>query len=292
MASESQLDRFLKFLQSTEKSPHTIHSYESDLKQFAKWFESVNKDDMRLTRITPTDLRQFKRYMIEDAGLKPQTINRRLQAIKTFLEWGWSSGKIKHRFPMPKKVKQMTPTPKWLDRNQQNHMFRHIERYGKTRDKAIIRLLINTGLRVGELAALRWCDVFVSERKGYLRVVSGKGEKYREVPLNKDAREALMSLDYYNHAGSEVLIFEGQRGNLSSRGIQLVLERLLQYSEVGKVSPHQLRHTFCKNLVDAGVSLEKIAALAGHESLDTTRLYCQPSFDDLSDAVEKIGELE
>ncbi len=55
--------------------------------------------------------------------------------------------------------------------------------------------------------------------------------------------------------------------------------------------PHAvLRHTFCKNLVDAGVSLEKIAALVGHESLDTTRRYCEPSHHDLEKAVNLIGE--
>ena len=47
-----------------------------------------------------------------------------------------------------------------------------------------------------------------------------------------------------------------------------------------------------KNLVDAGVNLEKVAVLAGHERLDTTKLYCHPSFTDLSDAVERIGEFD
>jgi integrase/recombinase XerC len=53
---------------------------------------------------------------------------------------------------------------------------------------------------------------------------------------------------------------------------------------------HSLRHTFCKNLMDAGVSLKKVAALAGHETLETTRRYCQPSRHDLTLAVELIGE--
>jgi integrase/recombinase XerC len=55
-------------------------------------------------------------------------------------------------------------------------------------------------------------------------------------------------------------------------------------------SPHALRHTFCKNLIDAGVGLEQVAALAGHESLETTRRYCTASRLDLERAVERIGE--
>lgn len=74
------------------------------------------------------------------------------------------------------------------------------------------------------------------------------------------------------------------------RGVQLLLSRLRFPEQLGSMSPHQLRHTFCKNLVDAGVSLEKITSLAGHERLDTTKLYCQSSFADLSEAVERIGE--
>jgi len=120
----------------------------------------------------------------------------------------------------------------------------------------------------------------------------GKGEKFREIPLNKDARSAFIKMHYKEHAGSDAFIFIGQRGNLRSRGIQLMLQRALSGSALQSISPHQLRHTFCKNLVDAGIGLEKVASLAGHERLDTTKIYCQPSFSDLSDAVETISEEE
>ena len=63
-------------------------------------------------------------------------------------------------------------------------------------------------------------------------------------------------------------------------------------SGLDKASPHILRHTFCKNLVDAGVGLEQVAALAGHESLETTRRYCEPSLKDLQKAVDLVGEEE
>jgi integrase/recombinase XerC len=132
----------------------------------------------------------------------------------------------------------------------------------------------------------------MSERRGKLLVSAGKGCKYRDIPLNQDARQAFGDLDYKIHAGTDAFVFVGQRGTLSPRGIQFMLKRLNLPGELGKTSPHQFRHTFCKNLVDAGVSLEKVASLAGHERLDTTKLYCQPSFADLSDAVERIGELD
>jgi len=107
----------------------------------------------------------------------------------------------------------------------------------------------------------------MSDRKGKLLVNAGKGCKYREVPLNKDARQAFLDLDQKTHAGSDAFVFLGERGVLSPRAIQLLLKRLNIPAELGEISPHQFRHTFCKNLVDAGISLEKVASLAGHERL-------------------------
>jgi integrase/recombinase XerC len=72
----------------------------------------------------------------------------------------------------------------------------------------------------------------------------------------------------------------------------LMLKRVLANTDLANISPHDLRHSFCKNLVNSGVSLEKVALLAGHESLDTTKIYCHPSNADLSEAVAKISEEE
>lgn len=292
MTKNIQIEDYMAYQKATDKSSATLLSYRSDLIQFTTWFELTNKVEMRLNNVTPTDARQYKQYMI-DSNFRPQTINRRLLSLKYFLKWGWESKRIKYRFPLPKSVKQSQQIPpKWLTRIQQNQLLRHIERYGNVRDSSIVKILLNTGLRVSELCQLKWVHVIISERKGKLLVNAGKGLKYREVPLNQDARQAFLLLDYQIHAGNDEFIFRGQRGPLSPRGIQLLLTRLKIPSELGNISPHCFRHTFCKNLVNAGVSLEKVAALAGYERLDTTKLYCHPSFADLTDAVERIGESE
>jgi integrase/recombinase XerC len=72
----------------------------------------------------------------------------------------------------------------------------------------------------------------------------------------------------------------------------MMIKRRVAYTDLDYLSPHMLRHTFCKNLVNAGVSLEKVAVLAGHETLETTKIYCHPSMDDLTESVERIGEHE
>jgi site-specific recombinase XerD len=118
----------------------------------------------------------------------------------------------------------------------------------------------------------------------------GKGSKRRTIPLNKDARSVLVELGYHKNKGSDQQVLIGQRGAMTPRGIESTLRKYVKQTDLEEVSPHQLRHTFCKNLIDAGVGLEKVATLAGHDNLETTRRYCTPSEQDLAAAVELIGE--
>jgi integrase/recombinase XerC len=79
------------------------------------------------------------------------------------------------------------------------------------------------------------------------------------------------------------------QSHLSSRGVQHLVKRYAERAKLDRVSPHTLRHSFCKNLIDAGVSLDKVALLAGHSSLDVTRRYTTPSLHDLQEAVEYLA---
>ena len=85
-------------------------------------------------------------------------------------------------------------------------------------------------------------------------------------------------------------LFSGQRGDpLSPRAVQRIIAKYAGLANLESVSPHTLRHSFGKNLVNAGVTLEKVAMLMGHESLDTTRIYIVPSANDLANAVERLA---
>jgi integrase/recombinase XerC len=288
------LERFVRFLEQSERSPITIRGYVADVRDFSRWLEKANGDALDPARITSTDLRQYKRLLVEERRLKPASTNRKLATLKSFLRWAAEAGLMPEGPPpkVPKPETHQRQGPRWLDRREQNALLRAVERDHNARDIAIVKLLLNTGLRVQELCALTWQDVRLSERKGTLTVRKGKGGKHREVPVNKDARSALLSMGYSKLAGKHLPVFVGQRGRLTSRGVQMVFSGYVVASGVDRVSPHVLRHSFCKNLVDAGVGLEQVAALAGHESLETTRRYCEPSHKDLERAVELIAEEE
>ena len=290
------LQQFQQFLEHSERSPLTIKNYLCDLNAFAEWFQETNGDALSPEKITPTDLREYKRWLLFSRGLKPASLNRKLATLKSFLKWASDLQLVGAFVPAkaPKLEREERPGPRWLDRREQNALLRAVEQRERPRDIAIIKLLLNTGLRVQELCDLTWQDVLITDRKGMLTVQRGKGGKRRQVPLNTDARNALLQIGYSRLAGKTEPIFCGQRGPLTPRGIQIMLDRYASSlrDPAQRLSPHVLRHTFCKNLVDAGVGLEKVAALAGHESLDTTRRYCEPSLKDLERVVELIGEGE
>lgn len=288
----SIVDRFARFLEESDLSPITVKNYRADLRAFEKWFYETGEPDFDPAKITPTDLRQFRHFLLEKRRLRPNTINRHLATLRSFLNWAASTGLMPDgRMPtMPRGVREVRPGPRWLDRRERMALLKAVERERNPRDIAIVKLLLHTGLRVGELCSLTWRDVRITPRKGLMIIRNGKGQKRREIPLNQDVRNALLGIGYQEHAGSSRPIFLGQRGGLTPRGVQSLLGKYGKAAGLEEVSPHTLRHTFCKDLIDAGAKLQEVAALAGHESLDTTRRYCEPSIKDLERTVSLIEE--
>jgi len=288
----TSIAHFICHLEAMDRSPHTIEAYHGDLSQFAEWFEHVNGDEVKPKLITPTDLREFKQWLIEKEQLRPATINRKLASLRAYLKWAVAEGELDDlpRFPQP--MEQVQSAPKALDKREMNALIRAAERYGSSRDRAIIVTLLNTGLRVKELSGLNLCDVEMSERKGKLTVREGKGQKYRQVPLNAEARRAIAAYLDERGADEEAAVFLSQRGNrLGTRGIQDVVGKYGRLAELENVTPHTLRHTFCTMLLRSGkVDLVTVAQIAGHADVSTTSIYTKPNDRDMQNAVDGLVE--
>jgi integrase/recombinase XerC len=180
----------------------------------------------------------------------------------------------------------------WLTKQEQYRLLREAERQisaantelrrrHAVRNRAFLVFLLNTGLRVSEACALQDADVQVGERSGWVVVRSGKGNKSRRVPLNAEARHALKT--WHDMRGED----GGRLWALSVRRAQSILSELGRRAGV-EIHPHTLRHTLAKNLVDAGVGLPAVAALLGHSSLNTTRLYITPGERDLEQVMKAL----
>lgn len=282
------IQEFGESLTHAGRSPATVKSYLLDMKAFVNWYCKTNTQDFHPANISFQHLQDYMQYLDTDLKLKPTSLNRKLASIKSFLAWAGTTGIISHKVLAPKSVRTEKLRPQWLTLEEQNEFLAFVESCANSRDIAIVRLLLNSGLRVQELCSLKWNDVKIEEEDGSLTVNHSNRNKCREVPLNKAARSALHLAGFASYAASDVYIFQGQRGPLTSRGVQFMLKRYTEAGNFKSISPQNLRHSFCKNLLNAGVSLKNIAKIAGHENLETTRRYCEPAVQNLKESVELI----
>jgi site-specific recombinase XerD len=296
------LSPFQTYLTESGRAERTTFGYLKDMELFAKWFEQTNGEELAPKNLTPTDIREYRQYLVSVKKSKPSTINRHLSAIRAFSNWAKDSGAISHSpADRIKSIAQQSQAPKWLDKKEQAALIREVEKRvlaARTepakrqaiRDQAILVILLNTGLRVSELVELELSDVTVLERKGEVRVRAGKGMKERVIPLNDTARKAIRAWLALRPNHSSNKIFISQRGPASTRAVQSIFDDIAKDARIDHLTPHMARHTFAKNLVNSGVSLEKVAMLLGHSSLNTTMIYTTPGKSDLDQAVRLLDD--
>ncbi|OAT83715.1 tyrosine-type recombinase/integrase [Desulfotomaculum copahuensis] len=279
------LEKFQSYLRGKEVSDRTVRDYLAVLGRFARWVEQ-SYGEFDPAAVTPLDIADYRRQFVEK-GRKPTTINHYLDILGVFFEWAQSEGLIQTNPATGiKKVSQQRQAPRWLDRRELGALTRAVQKYGSARDKALIALLLHTGLRISEAVVLRQEDIVTRERSGMVIVRQGKGGKYREVPLNVTVRRTLE--EYLESVNGEWVFPNRRGGHITTRAVEKILSRFGVFSGV-EITPHMLRHTFAKQLVDQGVSLDQVAVLAGHSNLNTTARYTRPSLHDLELAVDKLA---
>lgn len=291
---------FRKYLIQLGRSERTIAGYLIDLRTFACWFEQTNGYPLAPDNLTPTDVREYRQFLLNIRKAKASTINRHLAALRAYGLWAKTCGGVPYN-PVEgiKTIAQQKHAPKWLDRREQAAVLREAERRiqaAKTepakrqaiRDHCILVTLLNTGLRVSELIDLELSDITITDRKGELVVRAGKGTKQRVIPLNNTARKALNAWFDVRPEIALPKVFTTQRGAITCRTVQTLMADVGERARIQKMTPHMARHTFAKNLVNSGVTLEKVAMLLGHTSLDTTMVYTTPGLSDLEQAVRVL----
>jgi integrase/recombinase XerC len=289
-----EIELFLADLQRQEASPLTLRNYLSDLESFGGWFRSSLGQELSVKEITPTDIREYRSYLLNVKARKAATVNRHLAAIRKFCQWAHGTGRIRELPTEGVKGVAASPTaPRWLPKRDVDRLLREAERepslYKGKRNLALLLFLRHTGLRVSELASLRLRDVESSERKGQVLVRSGKGSKQRAVPLNVDARRALEAYLKVRPTTKDDHVFIGQRDvGLKPQAIENVVKKYAARAGLSDVTPHTLRHSMAKHLLEAGEDLVTVGRLLGHERIETTARYTTPSERDLERAVSRL----
>lgn len=326
------VERFLNDLQRQGKSELTVKQYRSSLQKFENWmlseggygrgdggstdrqkgsekysqnFKTLGRDGLQhkaspIVHATQLDIANFKRWASQH--YKPRTVQLNLIQLSVFFKWLVSLGEIpdnpcQHISP----VTVQQEAPKWLERNEQNMLIRAVRKYGDQRELTIITLLLHTGIRVQELCNLRIYDCYVWERKGKIVVRNGKGGKYREIPLNLDARKAIedwlkvKKVNLLSPETNEDFLFHTQRSEqMTPRAVQFIFQKYSRLTGL-QVTPHILRHSFGHELAVRKVPLDVIARLMGHMKRDGSpnlamvTMYTMPGNSDLERAVDELS---
>jgi len=276
---DNEIASFLQYLSRADRA-RTAKLYSGDAKRFAEWLKADPAS------ASPLDIVEYRRYLQERK--KPATVNRALVALRVFYDYLCTQGLVPDNPARGiKPVAAVELAPKWLTRAEQAALMRAVRGKGYTRDEAIIGLMLHAGLRVGELVVQAREDIEISERAGTITIRQGKGNKHRQVPLNKTIRKILARWLEVNPDGP---LFPNRNGSpISDRGVRKLVGKYAYSARLKDVTPHTLRHTFCKNLLDSGVSIDQVALLAGHSRLEITKIYTVPALQDLQIAVERTS---
>ncbi|MBZ5593693.1 MAG: tyrosine-type recombinase/integrase [Acidobacteriia bacterium] len=287
---ERHIGRFVEELKRNNASPHTIRSYESDLRQFSDYFSPPGTEPPAPSEFDVLKIREWLASLY-DHKLSAVSIRRKLAALRVFFRFLVREGLAPMNTPRllrtPRAPKKL---PDVMSTEQANALLDGVaagklERPHPARDLAILELLYGSGLRVSELVGLNLDDIDRAER--WLRV-RGKGRKERQVPFGGKAADAL---DRYleGRASRETALFLNHRGGrLTDRGVRGII-KLYATLIAGDSSlhPHSFRHAFATHLLSDGADLRSIQELLGHARLSTTQKYTQVSLTDLMATYDK-----
>jgi len=281
-----QPDDFLAALAEQDASVTTIRTYRSVFATFSPWFQQRFGQEPTPGAVTESAIRAW-RDQLQAEGKAVATIQRHLSVLRSYLI---AAGRP---VPFVEAPTEVPRGPRSLDKADVARIVHAAERERSEggrratdlRDEALVKLMVETGLRVAEAVGLDVAEVDVGQRHGWL-TVRGKGNKTRRVPISSRARPALMAY-LQTRTDNHPPLFVSQKGNrLSVRAAWAVIKRVAADARVG-ATPHQLRHSFAVRLLrEHKADLPTVQTLLGHAHLTTTQIYTQPTEADLAAAVE------
>lgn len=257
---------FARALQADQKAPRTVVLYGMSVKMFAAWLESQGRP-ATVEEMTRAAIREWLATLAET--LSPATVRTRYRGLHRFVGWALAEEEITTN-PMvgiSPPVPRSKPVPLLSD-EQLGALLRTCR--GRTmidrRDEAIIRVLLDTGVRVSELCGLSVAAVDLDNR---MAMVTGKGRKVRPVYFGARTTAAL---DRYvrlraSHRWAHVeALFLSQRGPLSPDGVREIVRARGQAAGIEGLHPHRFRHTFAHDYLISGGEGQDLKRLAGWSS--------------------------
>lgn len=276
--------QFTEYLESRRRARATIVAYGKDIEQVTTFLANMGKKTV--TEVTRDELEAFLKKLASDS-YTPKSISRKINSIKTFFRFLKASGAITMDPAIEIEHPKYEVKPPRILSKIEYRALRDACR-GDVRIYAIVELFLQTGIRIGELAALTLADIKGNE----LSIAAQEGHAQRMVPLNKAAKEAL---DRYiavrsPNATSKALFVTKTGRALLIRNIRTAIDRYFRIAGIEGAKVNDLRHTFIAHHLMAGTSITTLSKLVGHKRLSTTERYLELVKDKNTDTV-KLEEL-
>lgn len=283
---QNVVEEYLAALRVAGRSPRTIEWYRANLAEFIRFLER----DGRAASAADVQPAAVRRWLLalnaRPTALAPSSLAGRVRTIKAFGTWiaaelDLSANPVRS-VPVPRVPDQLVPSLR--DHEIARLVQVASESRHPQRDLALVLLMIDTGMRLSEVAGLNVADVDLIE--GRCRVM-GKGSRERLVPIGRRTRKALRAWTSVRRPSpaSNSPVFAGPRGSrLSARGIHQLVHRLARRAGIEtRCSPHILRHTFARAFLTNGGDVFSLQRILGHSprSIQVTRRYVELLDDDL-----------
>ena len=277
--------------------PNTVHAVETDLRLLAGFLVDHDHALTGAADIERSHVEAFEVWQRAQPGTKgtinASTFRRRIWMLRMFffriIEWDWPDAPA--RVPIffgdvPKRDERL---PRFLDAADYVKFMRALGDEPRLHRRLAIELLARTGMRVGELCDLDADAGTLIGEAYWLRIPVGKLRNDRYVPLHPHLVELLATYRTETPPHAHGRLLSGQNGVLDRYAVQRWIDAVAKRAGIGRVHPHRLRHTLATQAINRGMSIEAIAALLGHRSLDMTRQYARISNRVVAEEYEAVS---
>lgn len=276
MKTTEAIERFHTYIATERRmAAGTVRNYIDDLEDFDAWLRS--QDIEVLDDVTAREVRGWQMEHME-RGEKAGTVKRRLSSLSSFFRYlrrhGLFDADIMAKVSAPKQPKRL---PVFFKEKETEHLYDEglfPDTFMGQRDKLMLRMLYETGMRRSELAGLKTASVDFSSLT--IKVL-GKRNKERLIPIENELAHNIkeyLALKEQEKGPSEWL-FVGARGRqITPQDVYLTVKKYMTaLSDADRISPHVFRHSFATHILNEGGNIEAIKELLGHADLATTEVY-------------------
>lgn len=280
----TQFPAFEEHLRARQLSPSTIKTYLAELQRFAAYLDESGDTLAGLT------LQQATRYLAREGRSSGTTLRARV-ILAQFLAWGGHT--LAGALGQLRIARAPRPAPGFLTGDEERALRLSLkaraDQRHQARDRVILCLLLDTGMRVAELVGLQVGDVDLEAKT--LRLAA-KGGKRPQKFITRECRQLLQPL--VRGKAKEDPVFQSAGGHaITDRQVRRILNHWASLTGITKdVHPHLLRHTFATSLLQQTGNLRLVQLALDHESPKTTAIYAHVVDGELQSAMEKRGEIK